>query len=100
MAKERTKATSEPRASVSATEAARNFSELINRVHYRRQTFLVERGGQAVCEIRPAYEATGFKGADLVRLLASLPQAPAAYLDAVAEGLENQPAAEETRWPR
>jgi len=87
-------------ASVSATEAARNFSELVNRVHYRRQTFLVERGGQSVCEIRPIYEETGFNGADLARLLQSLPEAPEAYLDAVAEGVENQPPAEETRWPR
>jgi len=85
---------------VSATEAARNFSDLVNRVHYRRQAYLVERGGQAVCEIRPVFESTGFKGADLARLLGSLPDAPAAYLDAVADGIENQPPAEETRWPR
>jgi antitoxin (DNA-binding transcriptional repressor) of toxin-antitoxin stability system len=100
MAKKRTESTPETRASVSATEAARNFSELLNRVRYRRQTFLIERGGRAVCEIRPVYEAAGFTGADLARLLGSLPEAPAAYLDAVAEGIENQPAAEETRWPR
>jgi hypothetical protein len=87
-------------ASISATEAARNFSELVNRVHYRRQSFLVERGGQAVCEIRPAYEATGFKGSDLARLLRSLPEAPTTYLDAVAEGVEHQPPADQTRWPR
>ena len=99
MAKNRS-STPAKRASISATEAARNFSELVNRVHYRRQSFLVERGGQAVCEIRPAYEATGFKGADLARLLRSLPEAPTTYLDAVAEGVENQPPADQTRWPR
>jgi hypothetical protein len=85
---------------VSATEAARNFSELLNRVRYRRQSFLVERGGRAVCEIRPAYEATGFNGADLVRLLKSLPKPAEAYLDAVEEAIERQPSAEETDWPR
>jgi hypothetical protein len=88
------------RPTVSATEAARNFSELMNRVRYRRQSFLVERGGQAVCEIRPVHEATGFNGADLIRLLASLPGPAAAYLDAVEEAIEQQPPAEETRWPR
>jgi hypothetical protein len=86
--------------SISATEAARNFSELMNRVHYRRQSFLIERGGLAVCEIRPVHEATGFNGADLVSLLKSLPSPPAAYLDAVEEAIEQQPPAEETRWPR
>ena len=99
MAKKRT-TPSEARYSVSATDAARNFSELLNRVHYKRQTFVVERGGQAVCEIRPAYETTGFKVADLVRLLASLPDVPSEYLDAVEEYIKNQPPAEETRWPR
>ena len=98
MAKKRNR--TESRSSVSATEAARNFSELLNRVHYRKETYVVERGGRAVCEIRPAYEVTGFKGTDLARLLASLPQAPEAYLDAVEEGLEGQPPAEDRRWPR
>ena len=85
---------------ISATEAARNFSELLNRVHYQRQTFLVERGGRAVCEIQPVYQASGFTGADLARLLADLPDAPEAYLDAVAEGIDQQPPAEPERWPR
>jgi hypothetical protein len=88
------------RARVSATEAARNFSELLNRVRYRRQSFLVERGGQAVCEIRPVYETTGFTGADLARLLKALPRAPETYVDAVEDILDRQPPAEETRWPR
>jgi len=85
---------------VSATEAARNFSDLLNRVRYQRQSYLIERGGEAVCEIRPVYAATGFKGVDLARLLASLPDAPDSYLDAVEEIVEGQPRAEQTRWPR
>jgi antitoxin (DNA-binding transcriptional repressor) of toxin-antitoxin stability system len=87
-------------AGVSATEAARNFSELLNRVRYRGQTYVVERGGEAVCEIRPVYQARGFTGADLVRLLATLPDAPQAYLEAVTDAIERQPPAEDTRWPR
>ena len=85
---------------ISATEAARNFSELLNRVLYRRHAYLVQRGSTTVCEIRPAYDASGFKGADLARLLASLPDAPAAYLDAVEEGIRSQPEAQETTWRR
>ncbi len=87
-------------AGVSATEAARNFSELLNRVRYRGQTYVVERGGEAVCEIRPVYRAGGFTGSDLVRLLATLPDAPRAYLEAVEDAIEGQPPMEETRWPR
>ena len=87
-------------AGISATDAARNFSDLLNRVRYRRQIYVVERGGEAVCEIRPVYHAGGFTGADLVRLLCTLPDAPQAYLEAVTDAIERQPPAEETRWPR
>jgi hypothetical protein len=88
------------RPSISATEAARNFSELLNRVRYQRQSYLVERGGRAVCEIRSVCEETGFNGAALVRLLNSLPDPAASYLDEVEEAIKLQPLAEETRWPR
>jgi hypothetical protein len=86
--------------SVSATEAARNFSELLNRVRYQNKAFVVERGGDAVCEIRPVYQSGQFTGADLARLLATLPDAPQAYLEAVEEGIKEQPRAEDTRWQR
>ena len=87
-------------ARISATEAARNFSELLNRVQYRRRSYLVKRGSTTVCEIRPAYGPAGFNGTDLARLLASLPDAPASYLDAVEEGIRSQPEAQETTWRR
>lgn len=85
---------------ISATEAARNFSELLNRVRYQRRSYLVERGGEAVCEIRPVYHPGGFTGADLGRLLGRLPGAPTDYLEAVESAIERQPAAEEGPWPR
>jgi prevent-host-death family protein len=39
---------------VSATEAARRFSDLVNRVRYRGERFVVERAGEPVCRIEPA----------------------------------------------
>ena len=39
---------------ISATKAARNFFELMNRVRYRSESFIVERGGKPICEILPA----------------------------------------------
>jgi prevent-host-death family protein len=38
---------------ISATEAARRFSEILSRVRYRDETFVVKRGGVPVCEIVP-----------------------------------------------
>ena len=58
MTKKRKKPTSGT--AVSATEAARSFSELLNRVRYQHKAFVVERGGEAVCEIRPVYQSGEF----------------------------------------
>lgn len=39
---------------ITATEAARSFSDVLNRALYRRETFEVERGGQVVALVTPA----------------------------------------------
>ena len=38
---------------VSATEAVRTFSDLLNRIRYRGEEFVVERAGEAVCRMTP-----------------------------------------------
>lgn len=84
---------------VSATEAARNFSELMNRIRYRGETFVVTRGGDPICELRPV-AATRFTGADLVTLVRSLPEVDGEYLDAVEEAVRSQPALPDSPWAR
>jgi hypothetical protein len=93
-------AAGKPRRRVSATEAARNFSEMVNRVRYNGETFVVERGGTSVCEIGPAACTTDFTGADLVELLKALPSPGKHYLGHVEDGIREQPPARETRWRR
>jgi antitoxin (DNA-binding transcriptional repressor) of toxin-antitoxin stability system len=39
---------------ITATELARNLSDVLNRARYKGETFLVERNGEAVVTIRPA----------------------------------------------
>lgn len=39
---------------VTATEAARQFSELLNRVRYEEETFVITRGGEEVGQLSPA----------------------------------------------
>lgn len=43
---------------VSATEAARNLADILNRAKYRGESFLIERNGEPVAEIRPAKPET------------------------------------------
>jgi prevent-host-death family protein len=85
---------------LSATEVARRFSDVVNRVRYQNEVVIVERGKEPVCEIGPVESASPFTGADLVALLRSLPPPGEEYLEAVAKGIRKQPTAQETRWRR
>lgn len=84
---------------ITATEAARRFSEVVNRVRYRNETFVVKRGGEPVCEIVPVHTAR-FTGRELVELLRSLPHPDKDYLDIVEKHVRRQPKAEASKWPR
>ncbi len=84
---------------ISASEAVRSFSEIMNRVRYRGESFVVERGGKPICAIVPARPA-GFSGADLVHLLRSLPRPDEQYFEVVEELLKNQAAVAESAWQR
>ena len=54
--------------SISVTDAARNFSDCINRVRYQGMTFILEKNGVPVARIVPA-ERKVTKGSELaVRL--------------------------------
>jgi antitoxin (DNA-binding transcriptional repressor) of toxin-antitoxin stability system len=84
---------------ISATAAARSFSELMNRVRYRGESFVVERGGKPICEILPAAPAK-FSGAELAGLLHSLPKPDEEYLAVVEEVVTKQPTVAESGWQR
>jgi antitoxin (DNA-binding transcriptional repressor) of toxin-antitoxin stability system len=84
---------------ISATKAARSFSELMNRVRYRGESFIVERGGKPICEILPA-RPPRFSGADLASLLRSLPRPDEEYLAILEELIAKQPTVAESGWQR
>lgn len=86
-------------ATISATQAARTFSDLLNRIHYRGETFVIERGGEPICEISPV-KPPRFTGADLLTLLRSLPKPDTGYWDAVEEAMQEEPTIPESPWER
>lgn len=51
---------------ISATDAARKFSELLDAVEHRHESFLVVRRGQPIARITPAAEASGRAVKDLL----------------------------------
>ncbi len=83
---------------VTATYAAKNLGSLIDRVREEGETYVVERGGTPVAEIRPA--ARPFTGKDLLALFESGPRADEEYLRAIEEGiaLMNREEVPANRW--
>ena len=59
---------------ISATEAARSFSDVVSRVRYQGEEFIVEKGGEAVCLISPVGAGRAAKSTigDFLRLLEEL----------------------------
>jgi prevent-host-death family protein len=52
---------------LSATEAARRFSDLLDQVEHEGETFVVERRGRAVASITPAAAVSGRTVKELLR---------------------------------
>jgi antitoxin (DNA-binding transcriptional repressor) of toxin-antitoxin stability system len=72
---------SKRRRAVAATEAAKNFGGLVDRVRESGETYQVESRGQVVVEIGPPPRR--FTVADLRDLLARGPRAPVELIDAI-----------------
>lgn len=70
---------------ISVTEAVRNFADVINRVAYRGEHFLLERGGRPVARLVPVPSA-GRLG-ELPDLLGSAPRLTPEEADAFADDL-------------
>lgn len=52
---------------LTATEAARRFSDVLDRVEHDREVFVVERRGRAIASIVPAAPASGRAIKELLR---------------------------------
>ena len=84
---------------LSATQLGKSLSDVLNRVYYRHETVLVERGGKAVCQISPVAESGSLTLAGLIDLLREVPEAGPEYAEAVRAGLAEQEDFEGPEWP-
>ena len=71
---------------LTVTEVVRHFADYVNRVVYRRESFVLVRGNKPVAELRPM--PVGRRLGELPGLLDSLPHLSAADADAFAADLE------------
>jgi antitoxin (DNA-binding transcriptional repressor) of toxin-antitoxin stability system len=86
--------------SISATEAARSFSDLLARVRYRGEEFIIEKGGEPMCRVSPARVAERSTASSIAELLLRLPKPDSRYWDAVESAARKQPKAPKSRWGR
>lgn len=80
---------------ITATQAVRDFSELLNKIKFKGDRYLIERSGKPVAQMEPVREAKKAKTLkELKSLLKELPRLDE-ELDAFAADLEgirkNQP---------
>jgi antitoxin (DNA-binding transcriptional repressor) of toxin-antitoxin stability system len=83
---------------ITATEAARRFSELLNRVRYAGESFLVVRNGELMCRIEPASTDRVAKVADLLEVLARGPARDQGFADDLEQAQRRQPRLPESPW--
>ena len=86
---------------VPATEAAKAFGQLVDRVREDRATYIIERGGKPVAQIT-ALERRSFTFAALKALAAALPRADADYLKTLERvtAARNKPRVRSNPWAR
>ena len=86
---------------ISATKAAREFSSLLARVRYRGEEFVIEKGGEPMCEVRPLRNAVPRStAADLARVVAKFPKPDIGYLTEVERVARRQPKVPKSPWGR
>lgn len=84
---------------ISATQAVRTFSKLLNRVHDRGEEIVIERNGEPICTMSPITPQR-CTGADLVALLRSLPKPGSGFWDDVEEATKQYSEMPPSPWER
>jgi hypothetical protein len=74
--------------SITATEAVRNFSDLLNQVRYQSAEFDIVRGKEVVARLTPPTPTGGVPLDQLGSLLQSLPRLGSREADAMAKDIE------------
>ncbi len=84
---------------VTATEAAKKFSDILNRVAYKGDSFVVERRGKPLCEISPI-KGKKLRTRELIKLLKSGPHPDEDYLKIEEEIISNRQPMAPSPWDR
>ncbi len=84
---------------ITSTVLTRSMSDILNRVYYKGERFLVKRGGKAVATLSPIQPARPIPRAELIAKIGHLKLPGDGYADDLGKVQEEQPDEEEIRWP-
>jgi antitoxin (DNA-binding transcriptional repressor) of toxin-antitoxin stability system len=70
---------------ISAAKAARSFSEILNRVKYRGESFIVERNREPICRIEPVRRRKTLTTDSFAEFWKSLPRPDDKFADDLEE---------------
>jgi antitoxin (DNA-binding transcriptional repressor) of toxin-antitoxin stability system len=70
---------------ISATRAARSFAEILNRVKYRGESFIVERNREPMCRIEPVRRRRPLTTDNFAEFWKSLPRPDDKFADDLEE---------------
>lgn len=83
---------------VTATEAARQFSDLLNRVRYEGETFVITRGGEEVGQLAPPSSSRPTTLRGLLEILSREGSPDPDFADDLEAIQRDQPPIGETPW--
>ena len=84
---------------ITATELARSLSDVLNRVRYRGESFLVERNGEAVAALRPSGPSSTVTLRDMVAHCGDLEAPGEGFADDLEAVQSSQPITKALEWP-
>jgi len=89
-------------AAIAATDAAKNFGELVDRVREEGATYVIERHGRPVAQIGPVETDEPKTLSGLVEYLKTAPKLDEEVLRYIQEGIEffNRPEVPKNLWER
>ena len=89
-------------AAIAATDAAKNFGELVDRVREEGATYVIERHGRPVAQIGPVETEERKTLRDLIEALQAAPKLDEEVLRSIEEGIAiyNKPEVPKNRWAR
>ncbi len=84
---------------ITATEFARTLSDVLNRVRYRGERFVIERNGEPIAALSPAGPMSGITLRELAARLGTLRLPGDGFADDLAAAQASQPSANVPTWP-